>query len=97
MCVEAHSFSEAVYFYEVVGEIDSTKDDTEVVWPLAIHLREGFLGCNIFSITVNMCTFIEAHKETCEKKLFQNHFISEPGHEHQHKFNLELFGNGYTK
>ena len=40
--IELHSSRDPVTLDEVVGEIDSSKDDIEVLRPLALYLRKGF-------------------------------------------------------
>ena len=61
--IELFSSSEAIYFDEVVGEIDSSKDDIEALRPLAFILRNGFLNCNICSPTGNMHMSIGMHEK----------------------------------
>ena len=92
-----HSSSEAIYFDKVVSEIDSTKGNKEALRHLVTHLREGFLKVNVCLIDGNARASIGVGEEASEKKLFYNNFMLEPEHEYQHKFNLEVFGNGDTK
>ena len=42
MHIELFSSSETIYFDGVVGEVDSSKDDIEALWPLDLHLIKTF-------------------------------------------------------
>ena len=90
--IKAFSSSDAIYFDEVVGEIESSKDGTELLRPLSIHFMEGFLNFNSFSMTGSMHMSIRRHEEMSEKKLFFNYFMLEPACEQKCKLTLEVFG-----
>ena len=36
-----------LYFDEVVGEIDSSKDEIEILRTLVLKLRDGIMKCNV--------------------------------------------------
>lgn len=92
MRIEAHNSSD-----EVVGEIDSAKDDAEVLRYSANKIRKGFTNCNISHITRNMCIAIGTCKVTAERKVFFNNFIEDSNCNLAYQLELEVFRNSDIK
>ena len=89
---------EPYYMDKVVGEIDSTKDEVDILRPLTAKLKEGFLRCNISHVTGNIPIFIAEHKDTKKRKVFfTNNTLSNPYYTGRFKYTLELNGNGDIK
>ena len=68
-CAEFDNEKKRACLDEVVGEINSTKDDVELLCPLAMKLKKGFLDCNIGCNTGNMPLLAVKNKQTNKKSL----------------------------
>ena len=66
-CCEIDGAKNKLYFDEVVGEIDSSKDKIEIVRPLVLKLRDGIIKCNISYSTGNMPVLIAINEVTNKK------------------------------
>ena len=57
-----------LYFDEVVGKIDSSKDEIEILRPLVLKLRDGIMKFNISHSVGNMPALIAINEVTNKNK-----------------------------
>ena len=67
LCCEMDCARNKLHFDEVVGEVDSSKDEIEILRPLVLKLRDGIIKCSISHSVGNMPVLIAINEVTNKK------------------------------